>query len=135
MDYIPLNMVEHPLARFFNLIREALDDGAKLTKLADETVANRSMAVLRIQSEKLGQVDAFFDKETGLLTKTRKSAPGANQDKAVVVDAILDEYKEIQGGMVPTRIKAYHDGELAVDMTLIDVQFFDKLDVNTFAKP
>ena len=54
---------------------------------------------------------------------------------AAIVETTYEQYKDVDGGMVPMRIKAVQDGKMLVDLTLVDLKFADKFDDDTFAKP
>lgn len=128
------NRTEHPFAGFCNLT-PLTEAGVQLTKLGNEKIDARQTVGLRAKSAKLGEVDFYFDLETGLLLKSRKSLPTATPDKRAVMESFLDNYKEVQGGQVPMRIKGIRDGKIILDVRLIDVKFADKIEEGKFAKP
>jgi hypothetical protein len=67
--------------------------------------------------------------------KVRTNTPDPRGGKDVKKEAFLGDYKEVQGARVPMRLRTYRGGELLVDMTLIEVQFFNRIDGKVFAKP
>jgi hypothetical protein len=107
----------------------------RLTKLDAEKVDGREALVVRAESEELGQMDLYFSKQTGLLLKLKRRLPGTDPDKPVVMETFFEDYKEVEGGMVPMRIKGLQGGKPFLDLTLIEVKFADKFDEGTFAKP
>jgi hypothetical protein len=125
---------EHPFAGFCNLAPLTEAD-VRLTKLGEVKIGDRPAIGVRVQSDKLGEVDFYFSSQTGLLLKSRKSLPGADADKPAIMESFLDDYKDVQGGKVPMRIKGARDGKAILDMTLIEVKFADKFEDSTFAKP
>lgn len=125
---------EHPFAGFCNLA-PLTEVGVQLTKLGDEKIDGRQAVGVRVKSDKLGEVDFYLGLETGLLLKSRKSLPTAAPDKQAVMESYLDNYKDVQGGQVPMRIKGIQDGKMILDVSLIDVKFADKFEESTFAKP
>src|SRR5207244_3198269 len=92
---------EHNFASFFKLSMLA-DELTTLTKLGEEKIEGRDALAVRAESDKLGQVDFYFSKETGLLLKSKKLLPGT-ADNRIAMEAFLNDYKDIQGGMVPMR--------------------------------
>ncbi len=124
---------EHPFAGFCNLV-PLTEKGIRLTKLGEKIIDGRKAMAIRVQSDKLGDVDFYFGSQTGLLLKSSKSLP-AEGEKRSVVESYLDDYKDVQGGKVPMRIKGMQDGRVILDVTLIDVKFAEKLEDSTFAKP
>lgn len=125
---------EHPFAGFCNLT--ALTEAeVRLTKLKKAKVDGKEAIGVQAQSEKLGKVDFYFSSKTGLLLKTSKFLPSADPDKPTVMDTYLGNYKEVQGGKIPMRIKGFRNDKVIVEVDLIDVKFADKFDESVFAKP
>jgi hypothetical protein len=125
---------EHPFAGFCNLSL-LTDAGIRLTKLGVEKINGMEAMGIRAQSEKLGEVDFYFGSQSGLLLRSKKMLPGADPAKPSVMEASLDDYKDVQGTKVPMRIKGAQDGKAILDVTLIDARFADKFEESTFAKP
>jgi hypothetical protein len=107
----------------------------RLTKLDAEKVDGREALVVRAESDELGQMDLYFSKETGLLLKSKRRLPGTDPDKSAPLETTYEDYKEVDKGMIPMRIKGHQGGKLILDLTLIEVKFADKFDEGTFAKP
>jgi hypothetical protein len=125
---------EHPFAGLCNLAALTAAD-VRLTKLGADNVNGKNAIGIRAQSAKLGEVDFYFDSQTGLLIKSRKLLTGADPDKPRVMESFLDGYKGVQGVQLPMRIKGMQDSKTILDVTLIDARFADKLEEGTFAKP
>jgi hypothetical protein len=126
--------IAHPFAVFCNLA-PLMEGEPRLTKLGEGLINGREALGVRLQSDKFGQVEFYFEKQTGLLLKTIKTLPAANRNKPAVLEAILDDYKDVQGSMVPMRITGIQDGNVIVNVTILDMSFADKFDENTFTKP
>jgi hypothetical protein len=47
----------------------------------------------------------------------------------------LAEYKDVDGGMVPTHITCHQHGTVLMDITIRAVKFVDKWDAAVFAMP
>jgi hypothetical protein len=125
---------EHPFAAFGNLA-PLMGKEIRLTKLGEEKVDRREAMGVRVQSDKLGEVDLYFESQTGLLLKSKKSLPASDRNKPAIIESFLDDYKDVQGSKVPMRIKGVQHGTVILDVTLVDAKFADKLEDNTFAKP
>ena len=134
MDNNFTDSAEHTFAAFSNLA-PLVEGHAQLTTLGDEKIGGREATGIRVQSDKLGEADLYFSLETGLLLKSRKSVPGTDPNKANIGETFLDEYKDVQGGKVPMRIRVTYDGKELFNIHLIDVKFSDRFDDATFAKP
>jgi hypothetical protein len=125
---------EHPLAAVFSPLLSFQGD-LKLSKIGEEREDGREAVVVRAQAEELGTVDLFFSKQTAYLHKSKKLAPDSDPSKPTFIVTSLTDYEEIEGAMIPKRIKGIKDGKVIVDVTLIEARFPDKFDENTFAKP
>jgi hypothetical protein len=125
---------EHPFGDFCNLAR-LTEPGVRLTKLSPEKVNGNDVLGIHAQSNWLGEVDFYFASQTGLLLKSRKWLPGADQHKPNLMESFLDDYKDVQGIQVPMRIKGSQDGKTILEVTLFEARFADKFEEATFAKP
>lgn len=125
---------EHPFAAFASFAAY-LNDDVRLTVVGDATIEQQSTVHISAESDKLGHQDLWFDRNTGLLAKRQRPVPRGNSEKVGIMDAFFNDYKEVEGGMVPMRIRMFVDGEVATDVTLIDVTFSVEFDESTFAKP
>jgi hypothetical protein len=124
----------HSFAGFCNLA-PLTEAEVRLTKLGEEKIGGRQAMGVRVQSDKLGEVDFYIGSQTGLLLKLRKSLPSAEPERPTVVETFLDDYKDLQGAKIPMRIQSWQDSELILDVTLIDVKFAERFEDSTFAKP
>jgi hypothetical protein len=96
-------------------------------KLANPVVVGNEndMVVVRDRDTK---VDFFFHKTTGLLAKSVQSALPTSE-------TLLTDYKDFDGGMVPTRITNWHGYRVIIDLTILDITFVDKWDESVFGRP
>jgi hypothetical protein len=80
-------------------------------------------------------VSLFFDKKTHLLKKIESRGLSFQSRQEVTQERILDEYKEFDGRMRPTKAIMNQDGMKAVEMEFTGIEFVDSLDDSTFKKP
>lgn len=125
---------EHPFAGFCSMAPLA-DAEVRLTLLGTEKVNGKNAIGIRAQSEKLDEVDFYFGSQSGLLLRSRKLLQGDEAAKPSVMEVSLDDYMDVQGTMVPMRIKGSREGKSILDVTLIDARFADKFDESSFTKP
>jgi hypothetical protein len=137
---------EHPLSGFLSFGNLA-EPEVRLTKLGVEMIEGKETLSIRAQSEEFVAVDLYFNKQTALLVKSKKLV-GAEQlgmlgevlpegvgGKILVSEAFLDSYKEVQGRMVPMRIRTFLDQKPVLDIAILEVRFSDNLKESEFAKP
>jgi hypothetical protein len=125
---------QHPFAEFCNL-KPLTEMSVRLTKLTNEKIEGYDAMGVRAQSETLGQVDFYFAMQTGLLLKSKKSLAHQETGKSLVMESILEDYKDVESVKVPMRIRGFQNGELTLEVKLVDVKFADKYEESTFAKP
>jgi hypothetical protein len=99
-------------------------DGKKVTVVAVTVVESKKTVTLS------------FDKETGLMVKTRRKGRGPSPDgtlKEVDEETFLADYKKVNGLMTPMKMAVKHDGAKFMTYTLADVEVLESLPAATFA--
>ena len=125
---------EHPFAVFANL-RPMLEPDVKLIRAGEMDVNGTPCQIVRVDSPRLDPLALFFDKNTALLLKTRKTIERPGSPLPSVVDTYLSDYKDVNGALVPMRIKGFQGDKAILDVNLLEVRFPDKIDDAEFAKP
>jgi hypothetical protein len=128
------NRTEHLFANFVSFIR-INESEAQFVKLDEAAIHNHVAVGVRAKFEQTPPIDLFFDKQTGLLVHSKQIAPKSGRDEPVQLEAYLDDYREVQGGMVPMRMWNLQDGKKLTDVTIIELKFRDQFEESTFAKP
>jgi hypothetical protein len=127
--------VGHPFADFCNVSR-LKSEGVKLSLIGEEKVVHSNTVVIRAESDEFPGVDfLYFDKANALMVKVKKRASVPGFDREGLVETFLNDYREIDGGMVPMRVTGYHEAKMFLDVVLLEVHFLDKIDDQEFAKP
>lgn len=111
------------------------DKDFQLTPLGDSRVGNRPVVGLRVSHMGHKDVELFFDKETGLLAKSRAQVKDLENDREVTESTVYDQYKDVQGTKQPTKITTFWDGKPREDLELTDIRLAEKLPAKAFAKP
>ena len=119
----------------------AVSDLASLVPLTKGKYAVKSegeegeFAVLIVTGKDIKELKLYFDKATGLLTKTaRKAIVEMGSTAEVLVEVNLSEYKDIQGVKTPTKSVVTHDGKKFITMTALETKYSDKpADAKAFA--
>ncbi len=101
----------------------------KLEKATDE--AN----VVSVTAKDLNDTKLFFDKKTGLLTKTERKglAPSMGEPTEVTEESVMSDFKKFDGVMLPTKITVNHDGKKFMTMTVTDAKLMEKAEEKAFA--
>lgn len=125
---------KHVLAGFID-VGELKKEGVTLKTAGEEKVGDKTCILLHGESESLGKVKYYFDKDTALLYRSIKKVPNPIDGKETLMTATLKDYKEIQGGKVPMHITAGTGEATIFDIRISELRFVDKVDDKEFAKP
>jgi outer membrane lipoprotein-sorting protein len=112
------------------------DKGFKLSPLPEIKIDKQPAVGVKVSRQ--GQVDVllYFDKATGLLTKSEQTVKSQEQKgKEVKQEMFMSDYKDFGGLKVPTKMVAKRDGKLYIEATLSDIKPVEKLEDKVFAKP
>jgi len=108
----------------------------KLSPLGEVKVGSRPAVGIRVEHKGYRDVNLFFDKDKGLLlkieTRGKDLAQGGQEYTATI---LYDDYKKVEGMMVPHKITIEHNGKPYVEGEVVEVKIAEKLDESVFAKP
>jgi len=111
------------------------DKGVEVTALGEAKVGDRAAVGLLVKSKGHGDVKLYFDKESGRLVKREHTVLDAGTGKDVVQEVVFGDYRERNGVLHYHTFTASRGGKKFVDVKVVEVEFFDKLDKKVFAKP
>jgi hypothetical protein len=110
-----------------------LSDGAfTLTPLGESRAAELTLVGVRVARQGRRDVDLFFDKRTGLLTKIERTAldPKLNEGRQAT---ILTDYRLVDGVQLPSRSVVMRDGKRQLETVITEQKLLDRLDDRDFA--
>lgn len=108
----------------------------QLSVLGDSKVDNQAVVGVKVTSKGHRDVKLYFDKKTGLLAKGEWTVKADEQGgKEVNQESLYQNYKDISGLKIPTKIVIKRDGKLFVESDVSDFKSSAKLDPKEFAKP
>lgn len=108
-------------------------DGMTLRLLADAVLNGRKVAALRVSSKGHSDAVLYFDRESHLLVRILRRAREAGLE--VEKDYQFSDYKDTDGGKLPTRIVESIGGKKFSELTAAKYQFLRKSDESLFGKP
>jgi hypothetical protein len=112
------------------------DKDYKLSSLGEVKVGNRPAIGIRVEHKGYRDVNLFFDKDKGLLLKEETRGKDLMQGGQEFTSMTLyDDYKKVEGVMVPHKVTIERDGKPYVDAEVTEVKLSEKLDDSLFAKP
>jgi hypothetical protein len=111
------------------------DKSVELTPLGEAKVNDRPVVGVRVSSKGHRDLNMYFDKETGLLTKTERRALDAQTMQEVTEERLIQGYQDADGMKVAKKVVINRDGKKFMEIEVKEVTFPDKLDDGEFAKP
>jgi outer membrane lipoprotein-sorting protein len=103
--------------------------------LGEAKVNDRPSVGVKISRKGHKDVNLYFDKETGLLSKLehRVKDPMSGQD--LDEERIVTEYQDVDGMKVAKKATINREGKKYMDVEVTDLKFLDKLPDGEFEKP
>jgi hypothetical protein len=106
-----------------------------LTALGESKVGGQTAVGVLIKSKGHRDVKLWFDKQSGLLVKREQRVLDGGTGKEVAQEVVFGDYREVGGVKHYHTLTAYRDGKKVIEATALEIEFFDKLNKNVFAKP
>jgi hypothetical protein len=124
----------HPFAVWRQLL-QAREEGHDLSALGETQVEGQALIGVRDTAGQLTQ-SYYFDATTGLLHRVTSNRPiRLYFGKEVAMETVFQDYQEVDGVRLPMKHITYHDGKRAIEVSVVEVKLFDRLDDSVFAKP
>lgn len=112
------------------------DDTFQLATAKEKAVNGRPAAGVAVRNGKRPVVTLYFDKETGLLAKREALVKDAyTDDKEVLEEVLVSDYKEADGRKYHTRLVVIRDGKPFYRSEVSRPRAVDKPDAKLFDKP
>ena len=111
------------------------EKGADVSLVGDDKVDGRDVVGIHVASKGHKDVNIYFDKQTGLMAKLTRQTLDAQTGQEVSEERIIQEYQDVDGIKVAKKLLINRDGKKFLEAEVTDVQYLDKLDDSTFAKP
>jgi outer membrane lipoprotein-sorting protein len=105
-----------------------------LTPLGEVKLNMRDAVGVTVTCKGHKDVNLYFDKATGLLSKTERRALNDAQQE-VTEETFFSDYKKIDGVNVPMKHLVHHDGKKYLELEVTEYSFVDRIDDAEFARP
>jgi hypothetical protein len=109
------------------------DKGLELSLLQEIKIENKPANGVLVRTKGHRDVKLYFDKETGLLVKRENKLDEGG--KELLQEVFFSDYEEKKGLKHYRKIVTHHDGKKFIEATVVELEYFDKLDSSVFAKP
>lgn len=103
--------------------------------LGESKVGGRAAVGVLIKSKGHRDVKLWFDEQNGLLIKREHGVLDSGTGKEVTQAVVFSDYRESDGLKHYRALTVYRDGKKVIEAKVVEVEFFDKLDMKVFAKP
>jgi hypothetical protein len=111
------------------------DKQFELKAVDGEKVDDKPTDGVKVTSKGHKDVTLFFDKDSGLLVKSRKKSKDPNGGQEVEAETFYKDYKEVNGTKQSMKQLLKHDGKKFLEAEVTDMKLMDKIDASTFDKP
>jgi hypothetical protein len=120
------------LGRLTNLLT---DKSLRLSLLGESKVLDRPAVGVKVASKGHRDLDLYFDKESGLLTKIQTRKNDLQTMQEVDEERIIKEYQETDGPKTAKKVLVNHDGKKYLELEVLEVKYPDEIDDSEFQKP
>jgi hypothetical protein len=120
---------------YLSQLTPLLDKAYKIEPLGESKHGDQTLVGVKVSHPGRRDVSLFFDKATGLLTKTRTQAFDEFQNKEVVQENVFTGYRDANGRKVFGKMTIQRDGKDFIVEEFSEQRALDKIDANKFAKP
>lgn len=111
------------------------DKKYQLSPLGEVKVGDHAAVGVRVERKGYRDVSLFFNKDSGLLLQMERRGKDLMSGEEYTATTRYDNYKKVEGMMVPHKLTLKHDGKLYVEGEILEVKLFEKLEDNLFEKP
>lgn len=99
---------------------------------ADADVGKVKAATVQVSGAGLKDVTLYFNKDNNQLLKTSRKGLSP-EEKEIVEEAVVSDYKKVEGVWLPMKVEVTHDGKKFMSMEVTSSKLAEKIDPKTFA--
>jgi len=107
----------------------------ELAVIGEVQVEEKPALGIRVSREGAKDINLFFDKKSGLMTKLDRQAIDAASGKEVQEERIIRSYQDKDGHKVPLRVGIQRDGKKYVEVEILEISNLDNVDAGEFDMP
>lgn len=107
----------------------------ELSTAGEGTVEGKTVVGVRVACKGEKDVNLYFDKETGLLTKIERRTVESMSGNEITEERIVAEYQKTPEGLpMPKKVVVKHDGKSFLEAEVLEVKVLEKIDESEFKK-
>jgi hypothetical protein len=111
------------------------DKQFELKVVDGDKVDDKPTVGVKVTSKGHKDMTLYFDKDNGLLVKSRKKSKDPNGGQEVDAETFYKDYKDINGTKQSMKQLLKHDGKKFLEAEVTDMKLLEKIDPSTFDKP
>jgi hypothetical protein len=107
----------------------------ELAVIGEVEVGEKPALGVRVSREGAKDINLFFDKKSGLMSKLDRQAIDVTSGQEVHEERIIRSYQEKDGAKVPHRVGIMRDGKKYVEIEILEINNLDNVDASEFDMP
>jgi len=111
------------------------EKGAKLSIIGEFKVNDKPAVGVKVSKEGKKDIDLFFDKESGMMVKTRRVARDFQSGQESTEERTITAYQDVAGRKTPKKVSVTRDDKKLMEAEILEVRLHERLDDTEFAKP
>ncbi len=111
------------------------DKAVKLSVVGEVQVKGKPAMGVTVSREGKKDINLFFDKTTGLLSKLEMRKRDLMSGQEVTEERFVTEYQEAAGRKVAKKVEVLRDGKQLAEAEVTEVQILERIDDTEFAQP
>jgi hypothetical protein len=111
------------------------DKTVKFASVGEVQVRGKATNGVTVSREGKKDINLFFDKRTGLLSKVEMRRRDLMSGQEVTEERFITEYQDLNGQKVAKKVEVQRDGKALLEAEVLEVQGFEKAADSDFAQP
>jgi len=124
---------EEAFVSFLTTLVPLKKDNVDLGVVPDANVNGQPASGIKATVRGHGEVDLYFDKRSGLLTKVERKQ--REFGRTITKEIVFADHRDFQGAKLPTKQTELNDGKKFMEVTVGTYKFPGKIEDSVFAKP
>jgi hypothetical protein len=121
--------------RVANMVGVLSDKTFTLAPLGELKVKDKDAVGVRVSHPGKRDVNLYFDRASGLLVKLEGRGLNPLTNQEANQEKFFSDYHEVDGRKSPRKVEVHNDGQLFVEVEILEIQLLDRHDDSTFKRP
>ena len=121
--------------RVANMVGVLADKRFAIAPLGYLKVKDKEAIGVRVSYQGHRDVNLYFDKGSGLLVKMEGRGLNPLTKKEANQEKFFSDYHDVDGRKSPRKVEVHNDGQLFVEVEVLEIQLLERHDDSTFKRP